>query len=225
MKSMYSMIAAMFISLTLVGCDSNDGFDKDLTNDKQAQIQMRGEVLHRVDFANKVEGKSIKATNDLLSYGIIFKSPTRKPNVIAFTCSIQHKQGAITHTVLDDYDRAVREESTVSIMAYRKDIKEVTEMDENNVPLWSMAEGDTDFVAGMNKLKNLDKDTPVAFLIETMGDDGQMYTKAWSSMTTAGALYKAWDALPWKHCANTQIDLDDPASVTGLTNEEFSGKN
>lgn len=224
MKNVFKIIASVVLAFGLVACDNNDGFDKDLSSDPKAGAVVRGEVLHKVDYAQKLTVKSVKITEGVYTFGIAMKSPVRQPQLIVFTCAVDADAAGIAHSILDENNRPITEVSTLSIMKYRKGIKEITELDESNTPLFSTANGDSDFIGAMNKLKGLDKDTPIAFTIETPDYEGYAQTKGWSIMATAGELYSAWKDTPTKACQGTNLLLERDDVITGTTNQQLLGK-
>ncbi|UQT02670.1 hypothetical protein SUREIYA_00750 [Serratia phage vB_SmaM-Sureiya] len=224
MKNVFKTVAVMFLAFGLMACDSKDGFDQDLSKNEAVAAEMRGEVLHRVDYAQKLMVKSVKVMDGVYTFGISIKSPTRQPQVIAFTCAPEANAAGIAHTILDEDNQPIRDVSTLSIMKYRKNIKQVTEFDENNTPLFSTANGDSDFISAMNKLKILDKDTPIAFTIETPDGEGMADTKGWSIMMKAGDLYDAWKDAPTASCKGTHLTIEREDVIVGMTNRQMMGK-
>lgn len=224
MKNVFKIIASVVLAFGLVGCDDNGGFDKDVSGDANVAAAVRGEVLHKVDYAQKVTVKSVKLADGIYSFGIAMKSPVRQPQLIAFTCAVDANAAGIAHSILDEQGRAISEVSTISIMKYRKGITEVTELDEGSDPLFSTANGDSDFIGAMNNLKKLDKDTPVAFTIETPDEEGYAETKGWSIVVKAGELYNAWKDAPTQACKGTNLTISRDDVITGVTNREMLGK-
>lgn len=227
---MSNFIKAVFLSLTvalLAGCDTEPKFDTDLsasTNEKTnvALEEMRGDVVHKAVYSTEILSKSTKLGEGIYSYAFLIKSQSREMAGFSFTCVIDMGGMAVVHTVLKDNGQKVTGEQTFSIMKYRKGIKDIREVDESSKPLFSLANGDVDFISALGKIKDLDKDTPVAFTIETPEDDGMSYTVAWTPLMRAGDLAAAISKLPLKACEGIPLAVGDPEVVVGSTNQEMA---
>lgn len=228
MRNVIKMISILVLAVVLAGCDTEPKFSNDYTDKPNAKLasavnEARGEIIHKGTYATAITAKANRIDSDITSYGIVIRSQNRAPQLISMTCSAEQGVSAIAHTILTDAGKPVFEESTISIMKYRKGIMDIRETDENGKPVFSLANGDTDFAAALQKVKELDKDTPVAFTIETEQDDGYSYTVAWSPLMKAGDLADAIAKLPLKHCANQPLGAGDPEVVLGYTNEQIRG--
>jgi hypothetical protein len=129
----------------------------------------------------------------------------------------------MAHTILDNEGSPIRGDQTISIMKYRKDIKDIREMDESSKPLFSLANGDTDIITPLTKIKDLDPETPIAFTVEKEQSDDYSYSVGWSPLIRAGDLAKEVAKLPLKYCATLYIAAGEEDVVTGYTNKEIVG--
>lgn len=225
MRKFINLMVVAVLAFVIVGCDNKPEFDNDVSNLKSAQKvvqESRGVVIHEGIYATKVVGRSIKVSDGIYSYSFIVNSQSRAPAMIGLTCFDEYKISVVAHSILDNDGNAIREESTLSIMKYRKGIKDIREMDENGTPVFSTANGDTDFVKAIKDVAKLDPDTPVAFTIENFNTTVNLWTTVgWSPLMTAGELTKAAERLPWKYCEGRPIPQNEPEAIGGFTNAEL----
>lgn len=189
----FTLIAVFFI----VGCDKESDIDLDLSTHERTQKNLSnyeqenyGEVVH---FGTGTEAKSVvmktfKINDDVYGFGLIIKNKSGNTNKLIYVCDLRVGISAITHDVLTSDGRKPNDDAQISIMEYRPGTVNIREADENRTPVFSSANGDSDFVKGLQKVKTLDPKSVVAFTIEEASSDGNYYTVAWSNLMTAKQL-------------------------------------
>lgn len=204
----------MFAMFLVVGCDDKNKV-VDLSGDKQSQKELTkysevdsyGEIIHKGDVAKKVSIRHMKMSENVYALGIGAMSDKRKEGV-ALVCDIRANAVGVAHDIKNDDGFIPRGSNLeISIMKYRPGVSDIREADEDQDPVFSTANGDADFLAGLNKAAALPKDTVLAFVIDKPDQDGTYHGIAWSPLFTAEQLVKALPDTPSK-CTGMQLNLD-----------------
>lgn len=207
------VVIMMFAVFLVVGCDDKNKVI-DMSGDKQSQKELTkysevdsyGEIIHKGDMAKKVSVRHMKMTENVYAFGIGMISDKRKEGV-ALVCDIRANAVGLTYDIKNDDGYIPRGNLEISIMKYRPGVSDIREADEDQDPVFSTANGDTDFLAGLNKAAALPKDTILAFVIDKPDQDGVYHGIAWSPLFTAGQLVNALPDTPSK-CTGMQLNLD-----------------
>lgn len=203
----------IFGTLLSTGCDNKNKVI-DLTNNKQSQKELSnysksdayGEIVHKGDLAKKVSIRHMKMTENVYTIGIGVIGEKRKGGV-ALVCDTRSNSVAITYNIKNDDGYIPRGNLEISIMKYRPGVVDIREVDEDQDPVFSTANGDTDFISGLKKASSLPKDTVLAFVIDKPDSDDRYHGIAWTSLFTAEQLANALPDTQSK-CEGMQLNLN-----------------
>jgi hypothetical protein len=207
------VVFMMFVMFLVVGCDDKNKVI-DMSGNQQSQKELSkyseadsyGEIIHKGDVAKKVSIRHMKMAENIYAIGIGTISDKRKEGV-ALVCDIRANAVGITYDIKNDDGYIPRGNLEISIMKYRPGVTDIREADEDQDPVFSTANGDTDFIDGLNKAASLPKDTVLAFVIDKSDQDGVYQGIAWSPLFTVEQLVKALPDTPSK-CTGMQLNLN-----------------
>lgn len=209
-KLVYSvMVIMMFL---LAGCDK-DNNEIDMSQSSGAKSHydeetIYGPIVHAGVIADSVVIKNLKYSEDLYTYAIGIKADKPHNAVVALICDHRLNGAVITYSIKNDGGVVPNGRVDISIMKYRPGVKDIRETDEDADPIFSTANGDTDFLAGVRKAAGLPADTMLAFVIDKDQEDGSSKGIAWTSLFTAKQLDKALSGTKDK-CGSLKLDLND----------------
>lgn len=188
MKKLFTIVMLMVVA-TLAGCDNKEigtGTNQDLT--KAAKVikyinsdndinESYGKVVHNGKLANKVIVQGIQITPDMAGVNLV--AGTRKdPMIISFICDSRAHMWGMTHNITVD-GKEPEGVTEISIMNYREGLTEIREVDEEK-PVFSTANGDTNIAEGLKRIGKLDPDSTVAIVLDREASDGYYDGVAWS---------------------------------------------
>jgi hypothetical protein len=212
MKKLFSCIMLVVVFL-LVGCDKSDDGQVDLSKNAKVQSQLDadkfyGKVLHKGVMADQLTVKNFKFQENLFGYTVGLKGKDTKPAAVVFVCDLRMKGAAISYSIVNDEGYVPKGKVDISIMEYGKDVTDIREADENRDPVFSTANGDNDYLAGLHKAASLPGDTILAFVIDKGTEDNMVEGIAWSPLFTAKQLDKAMSKVR-DTCEGLKLDLDN----------------
>lgn len=213
MKKLFVVIM-MFVTFLLVGCD-NKNEEVDLSNNKTVKKELSkysesdsyGEIVHRGELANKVVVKNLRMGDNVYALGVGLVG-NKKSEVVSLICDVRSNEVGLTYNIKNDEGYIPRGHLELSIMQYRPGVTDIREADESQDPVFSTANGDTEFLKGLAKAAALPKDTVLALVIDKSDDQGNYNGIAWSPLFTAGQLLAALPDSVSK-CSGMQLNLDD----------------
>lgn len=220
MKKFFSIVAFCFVFL-LVGCDSSDSSDVDLTKNQKAQsiiaeqeVNSYGEIVHHGVVATELLIKRVKITADAHGYAFVLTDDKKNKTIVSLICDLRTNAAGFTHTIKNDENYVPKGDFEISIMKYRPTVKDIREADDDTDPLFSTANGDTDFFSKLDEIKKLPDDTVLAFVIDKEDSEGYYNGIAWSPLFTVKQLVRATGS-DKSQCAGIPITLDSQ-HVVGL---------
>lgn len=208
MKKFFACVM-LFTVFLLSGCNKDDG-QVDLSKSsasKYNEEELYGKVIHVATVAKKVVVKNIKFSDSTYAYSIGIQNDKFK-SMVALVCDLRANGAAVTYSIVNDEGFVPKGDVELSIMKYREGVTDIREVDDDQDPVFSTANGDRDFLTGIRKAASLPGDTVLAFVIDKEGASGNYEGIAWSPLFTAKQLDKAMSNVK-DNCGNLKLDLED----------------
>lgn len=197
MKKLFSVFVLLIV-FVLVGCDKGDSSEIDMSKNKQTKEMLAqheadfyGEIVHHGVNAKEVIVKRFKITDDAAAYSFGLVDENNLKVAVSLVCDLRMNGAGFSHNIKNKDGFVPKGDLEISLMKYRPNLKDIREADENNDPLFSTANGDTDFLSELDKVKKLPENTVLAFVIDKQGEDGYYKGIAWSPLFTVKQLVKA----------------------------------
>lgn len=210
----FSVIIVFIFSFLLIGCDRKNE-DVDLTNSPKVKDTLvaysaedaYGKIVHHGVMADKVVVKNLKFQENLYGYAIGVAKGNQRATV-TLVCDTRADEAVLTQAILNS-DGFIPKGNNLefSIMPVRGGVTDIREVDDSHDPIFSTANGETDFFAGIKKVIALPKNTVIALVIDKGDEEGNYSGIAWSPLFTVEQLVEALPENPSK-CLGIKLNLD-----------------
>lgn len=225
-----TMVFAFVLAIVVAGCDGKKEVKSqvDLSNDPHVSAMLNdneddsyGNILHKAVVADEVIVQNVKMSGTLHAYTIGMRVGKNK-FAVSYVCDLRTKGGGFVHNLEMNDGVVPKGDFGISMMNYAPDVTSIREADDLQDPVFSTTNGESDYIGSLKRLKQLTKNSTVAFTIdkEEEGEEGAVAI-AWSPLMKVGDLLVAMEKAGPTPCEGVPAAVDEQ-HVFGQSKEDLA---